>query len=156
MEINKNYSSDELKKILEKIRKPVVSELQGETIKQRLLALIEYLNKRYNVNYNLMDEKNCGATATFKGCPSDKPPTPPKTITFNWTGKYSTSIKEAVAVFLHEYAHILLVDMGWRDYEEYCTQFADVLLKEIEVACPEFLYGDVDTTKEYKEEYKKE
>jgi hypothetical protein len=143
----RTMTEEEVRKILERTHTPCVNELQGETVRQRLYALLAFLNRRYDVNFGLMEEKDCGACASFKGSPADDPPTPPKTVCFNWRGKYADSVRHAVEVFCHEYGHLLLVEMGWRDYEQECTQFADLIVKEIEVACPEFLYGDVDFDK---------
>jgi len=139
----RTFEVEELKELLSKSNFKY-SEIHGKSIKERLELLLGFLNNRFGVKFLLVGTTDCGASSSFRGSPAGNPPTLPKTITFNFRGKYSHTVKHAVYVFCHEYGHLLLNELGWKDYEEYCNQFADMILLELGTLAPDFLYGDID------------
>jgi hypothetical protein len=95
----------------------------GSVVEEQLRRILKTLNVRYNLEVKLINATLSGASAS-----PDL-----DLIEFDFDGKYTKSIKLAVSVFGHEYAHILLKKRNIMDYEEYCDIFGDLLVREFEV-----------------------
>lgn len=102
------------------------SHPSAKIIQCRLEEILTFLNVRFGLKVRLRNNRLSGASACYQI----------KTIDFDFDGKYSGSIKMAIAVFAHEYAHILLRTLKLEGWEENCDQFSEILIKELEVSNP--------------------
>lgn len=96
----------------------------GKIVEERLRQVLEILNTRYGLKIKLQNDLLSGASAS-----PDL-----DLIEFDFDGKYTKSIKLAIAVLGHEYAHLLFRKRKLEDYEEYCDIFGDLLVRELEVS----------------------